>query len=362
MKGIILAGGTGSRLRPITHTGPKQLVPVANKPVLEYAIEDLVEAGIDEIGIVLGQTGRDAIQAYCGTGDAWNVEITYIVQGEPLGLAHAVGCVRDFVRDEPFVVYLGDDLLEEGIGPLVETFDPARYAGAVGLQPVDEPARYGIVERDETGDVIELVEKPADPPSNLALVGIYVFTAAIFDQIEELEKSWRGEYEITDAIQGLLDDGLQIQGHVIDGWWKDTGKPEDVLDANRLVLEDAEPNIAGTIEDDGSVTGRLILGAGSVIEAGATVRGPVSVGENTHIGADAYLGPYTSVGDDCVIEGVHLENSVIVGGAEIVGDPRTDERPITDSLIGRDATVEVGRAKQPAGNRFVIGRNAAVTL
>ena len=362
MKGVILAGGTGSRLRPITHTGPKQLVPVANKPVLEYAIEDLVEAGIREIGIVLGQQGREAIQAHCGTGEQWDVEVTYIVQGEPLGLAHAVGCVREFVRDEPFVVYLGDDLMEEGIGPLVDRFDPDRYAAAVGLQAVDEPSRYGIVDRDEAGDVLALVEKPADPPSDLALVGIYVFTPSIFDRIEKLEKSWRGEYEITDAIQGLLDDGRRIQGHVIVGWWKDTGKPEDVIHANRLVLDDVESSIDGTVEDDGSVTGRIVLGAGSVIEAGATVRGPVSIGTDTHIGAEAYLGPYTSVGDGCTVEAIHLENSVVVGGSELVGDPGGDDRPITDSLIGRDATVHVDRHRQPDGNRLVIGEHASITL
>ena len=254
MKGIVLAGGTGSRLRPITHTGPKQLVPVANKPVIEYAIDDLVEAGITEIGVVLGNKGRQEIQNYLGDGSDFGVEITYIVQGEPLGLAHAVGCAKDFVGDDSFVVYLGDDLMREGIVEFVDDFDPDEYAAGIGLQQVDEPERYGIVEVEDppesdgtdaggddtadVGDVVGLVEKPDDPPSDLALIGIYVFTPAIFEQIERLEPSWRGELEITEAIQGLIDDGDRIQSHVVHGWWKDTGKPEDVIHANRLVLDD----------------------------------------------------------------------------------------------------------------------------
>jgi glucose-1-phosphate thymidylyltransferase len=225
MKGVVLAGGTGSRLRPITHTGPKQLVPIANKPVIDYAIEDLVAAGIDDIAVILGEKGREDIQNHLGSGDAFGVDITYIVQGEPLGIAHAVGCARDFVGEDSFVVYLGDDLMREGIADMVSDFDSEEYEAGIGLQAVDEPSRYGIVGLDEDGDVVELVEKPDNPPSELALIGIYVFTPAIFEQIETLDPSWRGELEITDAIQGLLDDGHRVQSHVVHGWWKDTGKP-----------------------------------------------------------------------------------------------------------------------------------------
>jgi len=357
MKGVILAGGTGSRLRPITHTGPKQLVPIANKPVLEYAVDDLVEAGIDEIGIILGYKGREEIQEYFGDGSDWGVDITYIVQGEPLGLAHAVGCARDFVGDDSFVVYLGDDLMREGITDLVEDFNPEEYAAGIGLQEVDEPSRYGIVDVNDDGDVIQLVEKPDDPPNNLALIGIYVFTPAIFEQIEALEKSWRGEYEITDTIQGLLDEGNRIQSHVVHGWWKDTGKPGDVLHANRLVLDDIESRIEGTIEDEESVTGRLELGEGSVIEEGAVVRGPASVGANTVVKSGTYLGPYTSIGDDCVIDGVHVESSVVVGESEISAD-----RKIVDSLIGRKATITTDREKKPEGERLVVGQNSSLEL
>lgn len=357
MKGIILAGGTGSRLRPITHTGPKQLVPIANKPVLEYALDDLIEAGIDEIGIVLGNKGRNEIQEYFGDGSEFGVDITYIVQGEPLGLAHAVGCARNFVGDDAFVVYLGDDMMREGIENLVREFDSEVYAAGIGLQQVDEPSRYGVVGRDKTGDVTKLVEKPDDPPSDLALIGIYVFTPAIFEQIEKLEPSWRGELEITEAIQGLLDDGKRVQSHVVHGWWKDTGKPEDVLHANRLVLDDIDSNIKGDIKDDASLEGRVQIGAGTTVESGAVIRGPVSVGENTHIGSDAYIGPYTSIGDNCEVDNVHIEATVATGKNTITAD-----RTIVDSLIGREASVTTNEDEQPAGDRLVIGQNSSLEL
>ncbi|MGB9965888.1 glucose-1-phosphate thymidylyltransferase [Halobacterium hubeiense] len=357
MKGVILAGGTGSRLRPITHTGPKQLVPIANKPVLEYAIDDLRDAGITDIGIILGNKGRDAIQQYFGDGDDFGVDITYIVQGEPLGLAHAVGCARDFVGDESFVVYLGDDLMREGITELVEDFDADEYAAGIGLQEVDEPSRYGIVDVDENDNVVGLTEKPDDPPTNLALIGIYVFTPDIFPKIESLEPSWRGELEITEAIQALIDDGRRIQSHVVHGWWKDTGKPGDVVHANRLVLDDLQTDIRGTVEDDESITGRVELGEGSIIEEGAVVRGPVSIGEGTRIGSNAYIGPYTSIGDDSEVDNVHVESSVTIGENVITAD-----RTIIDSLIGREASITSSKGRRPAGDRFVVGQNSSLEL
>jgi glucose-1-phosphate thymidylyltransferase len=357
MKGVVLAGGTGSRLRPITHTGPKQLVPVANKPILEYAIDDLKAAGITDIGIVLGNKGREEIQEYFGDGSGLGVDITYIVQGEPLGLAHAVGCSRDFVGDDPFIVYLGDDMMREGITDLVDDFDHDEYAAGIGLQEVDEPSRYGIVDVDENGDVVTLVEKPDKPSSNLALIGIYVFTPAIFPKIEELEPSWRGELEITEAIQGLIDEGYRIQSHMVHGWWKDTGKPKDILHANRLVLDDLETAIHGTVEDEESITGRVELGQGSVVEAGAVIRGPASIGENTRIGSDAYVGPYTSIGEESEVDNVHIESSVTAGENEI-----TSDRTIIDSLIGREVTITSSDGRRPSGDRFVVGRNSSFEL
>jgi glucose-1-phosphate thymidylyltransferase len=268
-----------------------------------------------------------------------------------------VGCSRDFVGDDPFVVYLGDDLMREGITELVEDFDPSAYAAGIGLQEVDEPSRYGIVDVDDAGDVVGLVEKPDHPPSNLALIGIYVFTPEIFPEIEALEPSWRGELEITEAIQRLLDRGRRVQSHVVHGWWKDTGKPTDVIHANRLVLDDLETDLRGTVEDGASVTGRVELGDGSVIESGAVVRGPVSIGDDSRIGSSAYVGPYTSIGDDSEVNDIHIESSVAIGENELIAD-----RTVLDSLIGREATITSSEGRRPAGDRFVIGRNSSLEL
>jgi len=334
MKGLILAGGTGSRLRPITHTGPKQLVPVANKPVIQYGIEDLRDAGIDEIGVVLGEKGRDDIQAFLGDGSEFGVDITYIVQGEPLGLAHAVGCAREFVGEEDSVMYLGDNILKQGIEQFVESFRNGDYAAGIALQHVDNPEQFGIATLDDDGTVTNLVEKPDSPNSDLALIGIYVFSPAIFEAIEELDPSWRGELEITDAIQRLLDAGESIDSHIVEGWWKDTGKPEDILDANRLALEELPENRAGTIEPDADVRGRLNLGSGARIESGAVVRGPVSIGPGTTIADRTYVGPYTSIGPHCVVRNAHIESSVLIGDCEVTADGR-----FVDSLIGSGATI-----------------------
>ncbi|MBX0297767.1 glucose-1-phosphate thymidylyltransferase [Haloarcula nitratireducens] len=357
MKGVILAGGTGSRLQPITHTRPKQLVPIGNKPVIVYAIENLREAGIDDIGVILGTVGRRAIQDYLGDGSEFGVEITYIIQGEPLGLAHAVGCARDFVGNEPFVVYLGDDMIGGGITDLVADFDPTVHAATIGVQEVDEPSRYGIVDTDSDGNVTRLLEKPDSPPSNLALIGIYVFTPDIFEQIELLEPSWRGELEITEAIQGLLDDGYSVQSHVVHGWWKDTGKPEDMLQTNRLVLDNLTTEIHGEIENDTPIQGRIKLGEGSTIESGAVVRGPVSIGQGTTVGSDAYIGPYTSIGENCVIDTVHIESSIVIGESEIDCD-----RKLVDSLIGRQTTIVSSGDIDPGGERLVVGENSTLKL
>lgn len=357
MKGLILAGGTGSRLRPITHTGPKQLVPVANKPVIEYAIKDLKEAGITEIGIVLGNLGREAIQEHLGDGSDYDVEVTYIIQGNPLGLAHAAGCAEEFVDDDGFVMYLGDNILEGGITELVESFRASDHSAGIALQRVENPQQFGVADVDTDGAVRALIEKPDDPPSNLALIGIYVFSPAIFDAIETLEPSWRGELEITDAIQSLLDDGCSIDSAVVEGWWKDTGKPEDVLDANRLVLEDAPGTVEGTIEHGADITGQVDIAEGAVIESGAVVRGPVSIGENVRITADTYVGPYTSIGARSTVEGAHVENTVVVGDATI-----STRVKIVDSLIGEGATIDTADGLLPEGKRLVVGENSQLKL
>lgn len=357
MKGLILAGGRGTRLRPITHTGPKQLVPVANKPVLQYAVEDLREAGITDIGIILGNLGRDEIQESLGDGSAFGVDITYIVQGNPLGLAHAVGCAREFMESEDFVVYLGDNLLDDGITDLIESFSTGEYDAGIALQEVENPSQFGVANVDSSGHVRTLVEKPDDPPSDLALIGIYVFSPVIFEAIETLEPSWRGELEITEAIQVLIDRGLSIDSHVVEGWWKDTGEPEDILDANRLVLQDITRHVEGDVDSDTEVKGNVVVPASATIKSGAVVRGPVSLGEDVVLHSGAYVGPNTSIGDGCEIIDTHIENSVVVGESRL----NTDE-VIVDSLIGHGATVESATGLRPDGKRLVIGENSHLKL
>lgn len=357
MKGILLSGGTGSRLRPITHTGPKQLVPVANKPVLEYAIEDLREVGITEIGVVLGHKGHEEIQDLLGDGSDYGVNITYIVQGNPLGLAHAAGCARDFVGDDDFVMYLGDNMLKSGVNDLVESFEAGDYSAGIALQEVENPQAFGIADTDDEDNVTQLIEKPDEPPTNLALIGIYVFSPAVFDAIEDLEPSWRGELEITDAIQRLLEDDYEIDSHVVTGWWKDTGKPEDILEANRLVLEDKKLNTDGVIKDGAETEGQIELADSAVIEDGAVVRGPVSIAENTTIKSGTYIGPYTSIGANSTLNDIHIENSVVIGNSEITANGR-----IVDSLLGRSASVESADDLLPEGRRLVVGENSQLKL
>ena len=357
MKGIVLGGGRGTRLRPLTHTGPKQLIPVANRPVIEYAVEDLREAGVTDIAVVLGNKGREEIQAHLGDGSVLGVDITYVVQGNPLGIAHAVGCCREFVGDDDCVVYLGDNVLKQGIETLVESFETGDHVAGIALQHVENPGRFGVADVDEAGRVRTLVEKPDDPPSDLALVGVYVFSSDVFDAIDAIEPSWRDELEITDAIQWLLDNRGTIDSHVVEGWWKDTGKPEDILDANRLLLEDIDPEAAGTVEAGAEVSGRVDLHESARIAAGAVVRGPASIAGGTVIEAGTYVGPYTSIGPDSRLSGTHIENSVVVGESTIA----TGER-FVDSLLGRGATVESAEGRLPNGNRLVVGENSQLEL
>lgn len=357
MKGVILSGGRGTRLRPITHTGPKQLVPVANKPVLQYAVEDLRDAGISEIGVVLGNKGRQEIQEFLGDGSEFGVNITYIVQGNPLGIAHAAGCARDFVGDDDFVLFLGDNILKQGITDMVQRFEEGGYAAGIALQRVDDPRQFGVADVAGDGTVRRLVEKPEDPPSDLALIGIYVFSSVVFDAIERLEPSWRGELEITDAIQALLDDEYAVDSHVVEGWWKDTGKPEDILEANRLVLERQPHSIDGTVADEADVTGRVDLHESASIEDGAVVRGPVSIAANTVVGEGTYIGPYTAIGPNSSVQNAHIENSVIIGDTTIDTSGK-----IVDSLVGRGATIGNADDLLPEGHRLVAGENSVVKL
>lgn len=356
MKGVLLAGGTGSRLRPITHTGSKHLIPVANKPVLEYAVEDLRDAGITEIGVILGHKSREEIRNLLGDGSEYGVDITYILQGEPLGLAHAAGCAESFVDGESFVMYLGDNMLNSGIEAMVASFERGAHDAGIALQRVDDPTAFGVADLDDDGNVVELVEKPDNPPSDLALIGIYVFSPAVFDAIDRLEPSWRGELEITDAIQLLLEDGYSIDSHIVEGWWKDTGRPEDILEANQLVLDNIERTIAGDVED-ATVSGSVDLAEGAVVADGAVVRGPATIAAGTVVSKGAYVGPYTAIGPDSTIENTHIENSVVIGDADITTTGR-----IVDSLIGAATTIDNAETLVPEGRRLVVGENSNLKL
>lgn len=357
MKGILLSGGTGSRLRPITHTGPKQLIPVANKPVLQYAIEDLKEAGINEIGVVLGNKGRETVQQFLGDGSQFGVDITYIIQGDPLGIAHAVGCARDFIGDDDFVIYLGDNLIRQPIEPLIRSFQEGDYAGGVALQRVDNPERFGVADLDDDGNVVRIVEKPDNPTSDVVIIGIYVLSPVAFEAIEQITPSQRGELEITDVFQWLIDKNENIDSHTVEDWWKDTGKPKDIVSANRLILDNLDNPTDGTIEEGAETMGKIDLHETATIKSGAVVRGPVSIEANTVIKNDTYLGPYTSIGPDSTIENTHIENSVVVGDSTI----KTHDK-IIDSLIGQGTNIKNGQDKKPEGRRLVVGEDSNLQL
>jgi glucose-1-phosphate thymidylyltransferase len=329
LKGLILSGGAGTRLRPITHTSAKQLVPVANKPVLFYGIEALVEAGVEEIGIIIAPETGDEIRAAAGDGSQFGAEITYIVQDKPAGLAHAVLTAEEFIGRSPFVMYLGDNLLADGLRGLLATFRESEPDALILLTPVSDPSSYGVAELD--GDkVVRLVEKPKDPPSNLALVGVYLFGPPIFDAARALEPSWRGELEITEAIQSLIEDGHEVQSEVVSGWWKDTGQLADMLEANRLVLEEIEPRLDGEIDGASRVEGRVVIEAGAKV-SGSVVRGPAVIGAGARV-EGAYVGPYTSIGENVRICRSEIEHSIVLSGS-VVEDLGTR---MEASLLGRE--------------------------
>jgi glucose-1-phosphate thymidylyltransferase len=353
LKGLILSGGKGTRLRPITHTSAKQLVPVANKPVLFYGIEAMAAAGITDIGVIVAPETGDEIRAAAGDGSAHGVSLTYIDQAEPLGLAHAVLTAADFLGTSPFVMYLGDNLLRDGIEALVAAFREEAPDALILLTPVPDPEHYGVAELED-GRVARLVEKPAEPRTDLALVGVYMFGPSILDAARAIEPSARGELEITDAIQYLVDTGARVDPHVVRGWWKDTGQVQDMLDANRLVLDDLEHRLDGELVDC-RVEGRVVVEAGARLER-TTVRGPAVIGAGSVL-TDAYVGPYTAIGDRVRIERAEIEYSIVLSDSSVVDlDGRVEA-----SLIGHN--VHVGRSPAlPKAYRFVVGDNAEVAI
>ena len=353
MKALILSGGRGTRLRPITHTSAKQLVPVANKPILYYAIESVVAAGITEIGMVVGDTA-DEIVAAVGDGSRWGARVTYIRQSAPLGLAHAVKEAQGYLQDEPFVMYLGDNLVIDGIAGFVRRFTDSRPDAMILLARVQAPERFGVAELRD-GQVLRLVEKPLKPQSDLALVGVYLFSSCIFDAVNAITPSARGELEITDAIQWLVDHKSRVEPHVIEGWWKDTGRLEDMLEANRIVLDALAPLNQGEIVGTSQLIGKVVVEAGArVIDS--IVRGPAIIGKRCVV-ANSYVGPFTSVYHGVEIRNSEIEHSIVLENSKIIDVPGR----IADSLIGKDVLIHRGTAP-PSALRFMLGDHSEVSL
>jgi glucose-1-phosphate thymidylyltransferase len=353
MRGLILSGGKGTRLRPLTYTRAKQLVPVANKPVLFYGVEAIVAAGISEIGVVVGDT-REEIQAALGDGSRFGAKITYIEQDAPRGLAHAVLISESFLRGQPFVMYLGDNLIADGISSLVDEYRRIGCNCQILLARVPNPEQFGVAELDN-GRVFRLTEKPREPKSDLALVGVYMFDDTIWEAVKAIRPSARQELEITDAIQWLIDHGKTVHPHLVSGWWKDTGKIEDMLEANRIMLDTFVPRAPVGLDPSCRVEGKVVIEPGAQLTR-SIVRGPAIIGARAEI-RDAFVGPYTAIGPDCVIERCEIENSIVLQGSKLEGIPGR----IADSLIGTNVRIHPG-AERPRVHRFLIGDNSEIGI
>src|SRR3954462_13821408 len=354
LKGLILSGGKGTRLRPITYTSAKQLVPVANKPVLFYGIEAMAAAGIRDVGIIIAPETGGEIRDAVGDGERFGVQITYIEQEAPLGLAHAVLTAEPFLGSDPFVMYLGDNLLQGGIEDLVDAFRRNEPEALILLTKVPDPQNYGVAELDGNGGVTRLVEKPQEPASDLALVGVYMFTPRIHEAARAIQPSGRGELEITDAIQWLVDAQAPVESHVVRGWWKDTGRLDDMLEANRLILETVERRVEGELADS-QIDGRVVVEPGARLER-ATVRGPAVIGSGALL-RDAYIGPYTAVGADCVIEQAEVEHSILLEASSVRGLRGRME----SSLLGKNVAISRDE-RQPRAYRFMVGDNSEIGI
>ncbi len=354
MKALILAGGHGTRLRPITYTRAKQLLPVANKPILHYALDAIRESGIGEVGVIVGDTAAEVMEGL-GDGSRWGVDIEFIRQEAPLGLAHAVKVARDFIADDPFVMYLGDNLIRDGITTFVDEFRNDPCDAQILLAHVPNASQFGVAELAEDGSIKRLVEKPKDPPSDLALVGVYLFGSRVFEAVDSIEPSARGELEITDAIQWLVDHGGSVRPHIIEGWWKDTGKLDDILEANRIMLDLLETEIEGSLEGTSEVHGRVRIGRGTTL-VDSVVRGPAVIGEDCVV-ERAYIGPYSAVHDRCRIVDAEVEHSILMPGAVVEGAGIR----IVDSLMGTNSRVSPSAAR-PRGQRVMLGDNSMVEM
>lgn len=355
MKALILAGGKGTRLKPLTNTLSKQLIPVANKPILYYVLEQVVEAEISDIGIIISPETGQGIKEAVGDGSGWNAQITYILQPEPLGLAHAVKTARDFLGDSPFLMFLGDNLIQGGVKSFVKEFTTNKVDALVLLKEVPDPRLFGVAELNEKGEITRIVEKPREPKTNLAVPGVYLFTRDVHQAIDRIKPSWRGELEITDTIQQLIDSGKKVRSHILTGWWLDTGKKDDLLEANRIVLDEfMKRDLRGEIDAASKVAGRVEVGKGTSI-ANSIIRGPASIAEGCQV-KNSFIGPFTSIGAGTVIEHSSIEHSVILESCRVSGIER-----LADSVIGRNTEVIKGGQNLKAVRLFV-GDDAKVEL
>lgn len=351
MKGLILSGGLGTRLRPLTYSQQKQLIPVANKPILFYAIEDVIEAGAEEIGIIVGPNKEQVKETVKAV--KWSVPIEFIPQDYPKGLAHTILIAEDFLKDEPFIMYLGDNILEENIRDHSKSFYEQAYDAYIMLNPVDNPQEFGIAEVNDKGEILKIVEKPKNPKSNLAVIGVYFFTPPIIEGAKAIKPSWRNQLEIVDAISWMMEHGYKVGYSTVSGWWKDTGKPEDIIHANRLVLDEINSKNEGKLKNS-KMVGRVIIEKDSLID-NSQIKGPVIIGKNVHL-EKALIGPYTSIGENTKIKDTEIEDSVIMNDCEISGAGR-----ITESLIGRGVKIKKDLSL-PKGHKFVLGDNSEVMV
>lgn len=353
MKGIILHGGHGTRLRPLTHTGPKQLLPIANKPMSQFCLESMIEVGVKDIAIIIGGTGSNKVREYYGNGEQFGVKITYVEQDYPRGIAHAILLCKDFVNNDKFLVFLGDNIIQKPISEYSKKFEGSDAAASILLCEVDNPSRFGIAEV-KNGQILRIMEKPKDPPSNLAVTGIYFLTSKIFDVIERLKPSWRNELEITDALHMLLKENNKITYDIITDYWKDTGTPEDIIHANGAILEKMKPYFFGKKEDGVTIKGNVMVGEGTTITNGTTITGPVIIGKDCQIGPNAKIGSNTSIGNNSKMSNCNVENSIIMSGCNIDGN-----FPIKDSIIAFNS--EITRSNTP-NKVFLLGEGTRISL
>lgn len=357
MKGIILHGGHGTRLRPLTHTGPKQLLPIANKAMSQYALEDLKNAGITEIGIIVGDVYPEKVKEYYGTGEKFGVNITYIYQDSPKGISHAILLCKDFIGNDKFIVYLGDNILRKDLVSYTEKFQSSNCDSMILLCEVNNPSQFGIAELDPANKnrIKKIIEKPKVPASNLAVIGIYFLTPKIFEIIKKLKPSLRGELEITEALQLLIEEGNSLEFDIVTGWWKDTGTPEDILHAQNLILDSIGTENQFILDDDVKINQNIVMGKNTKISKNSHIIGPVIIGKNCRIESSVQLGPYVSIGDNCIIKQCNIKNSIIMNDCNI--DTKSH---FSNSIIAHGSIIE--KSNLPLNHQFLLGERSQIKL